>query len=223
MKILIVEDENGISDFLKQGLEEEGFEVVVSRDGKEALQIFCAIKPDLLLLDWILPGLSGIDICTEIRKFDLKTPILFLSAKDTLQDTIEGLKAGAHDFIKKPFSFEELLLRINLNLKTNLFENNILTLGTIRLDIKSHQVFNNNAIVFFTPREFQLLVFLIKNKENISTRIDIIRGVWKIYYEYDDAVIDVFINSVRRKLNLKKENDYIKTIRGIGYIATENP
>ena len=223
MKILIVEDESGISNFLKQGLEEEQYLVTLADDGKAGLQLALQQTFDLIVLDWMLPGMSGLDICIEFRKKNTTTPIIFLTAKDTIQETIAGLKAGANDYIKKPFSFEELLERIRVQLRA--FNTNVpdLTLGPILINKKSHQVFNNGTEVFLTQKEFSLLEYLIVNKEKVCTRNQIIEDVWNIHFEYDTGVIDVFINSLRKKLNLKKDEDYIKTIRGIGYIAKENP
>ncbi len=221
MKILVVEDETGISKFLKQGLEEEHFEVTVASDGKSGLKLALSQPFDLLLLDWMLPGMNGIDVCTEFRKRNKTTPIIFLTAKDTIAETITGLKAGANDYIKKPFSFDELLERIKVQLRS--FEQELpdLTLGTITVSRQTHQVFNNGAEVQLTQKEFTLLEYLIANKGKVCTRNQIIEEVWNIHFDYDTGVIDVFINALRKKLGLKKEEDYIKTIRGVGYIANE--
>ncbi|MFC6095913.1 response regulator transcription factor [Flavobacterium qiangtangense] len=220
MKILVVEDEIGIANFLKQGLEEENYEVLVAYEGEKGLELALKNKPDLILLDWMLPKITGLEVCKAIRKNDTKIPIIFLTAKDTIQETIEGLKAGANDYIKKPFSFEELLERIKIHFR-NQFENSQLNLGKIKINLSTHQVFVVNEEVSLTQREFDLLAYLIKNKGNVRTRTQIIEDVWNIHFEYDTGVIDVFINAIRKKLNLKKEEDYIKTIRGIGYIAND--
>jgi two-component system response regulator ArlR len=220
MKILIVEDEIGIANFLKQGLEEEGYEVVVAHDGKSGLEIAQKQKVDIILLDWIMPQMLGIDVCKEIRKVDSKTPILFLTAKDTIQETIEGLKAGANDYIKKPFSFDELVERIKIHFRNENI-NDILTLGNIKIISSKHQVLCKNQEVSLTQREYELLLYLIKNKGKVCTRNQIINDVWDIHFEYDTGVIDVFMNSIRKKLNLNKEEDLIKTIRGVGYIAND--
>ena len=148
------------------------------------------------------------------------TPIIFLTAKDTVQETIEGLKAGANDYIKKPFSFEELLERIKIHFRSK-DESAILTLGTIKLDKSKFQVFVDDKEVALTQREFELLEYLIKNKGKVCTRNKIIEDVWNIHFEYDTGVIDVFMNAIRKKLNLTKEQELIKTIRGVGYIANE--
>ncbi len=220
MKILIVEDEKGISDFLKQGLEEESYEIIVASDGLSGLDLAITNKPNLILLDWMLPKMSGIDVCKEFRKTDSKTPIIFLTAKDTIQETIEGLKSGANDYIKKPFSFEELLERIKIHFRT-IDEVKQLVLSNIKVDLSKYQVFVDDKEVSLTQREFELLVYLIKNKGNVCTRVQIIEDVWDIHFEYDTGVIDVFMNAIRKKLNLSKENDCIKTIRGVGYIAND--
>ncbi|GAA4073176.1 response regulator transcription factor [Flavobacterium cheonanense] len=220
MKILIVEDEKGISDFLKQGLEEEGYDIMLAADGLQGLNMALINKPNLILLDWMLPKMAGIDVCKEFRKTDSKTPIIFLTAKDTIQETIEGLKSGANDYIKKPFSFEELLERIKIHFRT-IDDDKQLTLSNIKVDLSKYQVFVDDKEVSLTQREFELLVYLIKNKGNVCTRVQIIEDIWDIHFEYDTGVIDVFMNAIRKKLNLSKENDCIKTIRGVGYIAND--
>ncbi len=220
MKILIVEDEVGIADFLKQGLEEEGYTVLVAYDGEAGLALALEQKVNVILLDWMLPKMNGIDICKAIRKANIQTPILFLTARDTVQETIEGLKAGANDYIKKPFSFDELIERIKIHFR-NTASNDILVLGNISIDPSKHQVLLGDQEVSLTQREYELLVYLIKNKGKVCTRNQIIEDVWDIHFEYDTGVIDVFMNAIRKKLNLNKEEDLIKTIRGVGYIAND--
>ncbi|MCD7972269.1 MAG: response regulator transcription factor [Candidatus Azobacteroides sp.] len=220
MHILIIEDEPGIYNFLKEGLEEEGYEITMATDGIQGIDKFNHSKPDLVLLDWMLPGMHGIDVCKEIRREDRETPILFLTAKDTVKETIDGLRAGANDYIKKPFSFEELLERIKIHFRNKL-EDEILTLGDISLNKSSYQVLYKNEEISFTQREFALLEFLVRNKGKICTRDEIINKVWNIKFEYDTGVIDVFMNSLRKKLYMDKDNGKIKTVRGVGYIAND--
>ncbi|MDI1255777.1 MAG: response regulator transcription factor [Flavobacterium sp.] len=220
MHILIVEDEIGIIRFLKQGLEEEGYEVTSASDGVKALELVQKQSFDLLLLDWMLPKMTGLEVCKAIREKEIRTPIIFLTAKDTVQETIEGLKAGANDYIKKPFSFDELVERIKVHFR-NKKEEEILRLGDIRMNTAQRTVFVKENEVALTHREFELLSYLIKNKGKVCSRTEIIEDVWDIHFEYDTGVIDVFINMIRKKLGLKKETDYIKTIRGIGYIAND--
>ena len=220
MKILIVEDEKGIADFLKQGLEEEGYAIEVAFNGIDGLELALTKDFDLILLDWMMPKLSGLEVCKAIRDENKNVPILFLTAKDTIQETIEGLKAGANDYIKKPFSFEELLERIKIHFRSKK-TGDVLFLNDIKIIQSKHQVFNEDKEVIFTQREFELLVYLVVNKGNICTRTQIIEDVWDIHFDYDSGVIDVFMNAIRKKLNLTKDQECIKTIRGVGYIAND--
>ena len=218
--ILIVEDEDGIVQFLKQGLEEESYKVSAVSNGADGLELFKSKKFDLVLLDWMLPKMTGIEVCQSIREINTKIPIIFLTAKDTVQETVEGLKAGANDYIKKPFSFDELLERIKVQLR-DLNEQEILTLGPIKINIQKFSVYVGKSEIIFTQKEFDLLCYLVKNKDEICSRDQIIKDVWNIHFEYDTGVIDVFMNSIRKKLNTKLEKDYIRTIRGVGFIAKD--
>ena len=220
MHILIVEDETGIIQFLQQGLEEEGYTITTAFDGLKGFELSQKENFDLILLDWMLPKMTGVELCKAIWLKNSKTPILFLTAKDTVQETIEGLKAGANDYIKKPFNFDAFVERIKIHFR-NQKEDEILTLGTIELDIAQHQVLVNKNEVALTQREFELLTYLVRNKGKVCTRTQIIEDVWDIHFEYDTGVIDVFMNGIRKKLNLKIEQDYIKTVRGVGYIAND--
>lgn len=220
MRILLVEDEAGIVQFLQQGLEEEGYSITTASDGELGLKLLLNEDFDLVLLDWMLPKITGIEICKSFREIDKTTPIIFLTAKDTVQETIEGLQAGANDYIKKPFSFDELVERIKIHFR-NSKSNQILSLGPIEINLNKHLVSSYKNEVTLTHREFELLHYLIKNKGIVCTRTQIIQDVWNIHFDYDTSVINVFMNSIRKKLNLKKEEDYIKTIRGVGYIAND--
>lgn len=220
MHILIVEDEVGIVQFLKQGLEEEGYKITCATDGLKGFELIQKEKFDLILLDWMLPKMTGLELCKAVRLKDNNSPIIFLTAKDTIQETIEGLKAGANDYIKKPFSFDELTERIKIHFR-NQKEQEILRLGTIEINISQHRVWANGIEVPLTHREYELLCYLVKNKGKVCTRTQIIEDVWDIHFDYDTGVIDVFMNAIRKKLNLKIEEDYIKTVRGVGYIAND--
>ena len=220
MRILIVEDEIGILQFLQQGLEEEGYTIVTATDGEKALELLTNESFDLVLLDWMLPKLTGLEVCKAYRLQNKTTPVIFLTAKDTVQETIEGLQAGANDYIKKPFSFDELLERVKVHFR-NSQETPFLTLGPVAMDVSRHLVSINNIEITLTHREFDLLHYLIKNKGKVCTRSQIIADVWDIHFDYDTGVIDVFMNAIRKKLNFNKEEDYIKTIRGVGYIAND--
>ncbi|MCB0656509.1 MAG: response regulator transcription factor [Saprospiraceae bacterium] len=222
MHILIVEDEPGIAQFLKQGLEEESFEVSVAYDGETGLECGHQEDLDLILLDWMLPKRSGLEVCRQLRKASVQTPIIFLTAKDTVSETIAGLEAGANDYIKKPFHFEELLARIQVQLRPAYeVEHDQFTLGDILLDATAHRVFKGGREITLTQKEFALLKYLLQHKGNVCERTQIIRDVWDIHFDYNTSIIEVYINALRKKLDLQKEEDAIQTIRGIGYIAKE--
>lgn len=221
MRILIVEDEQGISAFLKQGLEEESFAVDVADEGKRGLLLALSGEYDLLLLDWMLPGLSGIEICRQFRKEFVETPIIFLTAKDTVDETIFGLQSGANDYIKKPFHFEELLERIKVQLRPKSGKNSVFVLGKITLNTETHQVHKGSDEINLTKKEFALLEYLIRNKGKVCRRTRIIESVWDIHFDYNTSIIDVYINALRKKLFLSDDENYIQTVRGIGYIAKE--
>jgi len=221
MRVLIVEDEIGIANFLQQGLEEESFVVDVAYEGGEGLIMALSGEYDILILDWMLPEKSGIEICIEFRKIFKKTPVIFLTAKDTVKETIFGLQIGANDYIKKPFHFEELLERIKVQLRSNTEELGELTLGSIKLNLNTYQVTKNNVEIPLTQKEFSLLEMLIRNKGKVCKRSRIIESVWDIHFDYNTGVIDVYINALRKKLKLSGDENYIQTIRGVGYIAKE--
>jgi two-component system, OmpR family, copper resistance phosphate regulon response regulator CusR len=221
MRILIIEDEPGISSFLKQGLEEESYAVDAVEDGRKGLSMALSGEYDLLLLDWMIPGISGIEVCMQFRKEFKETPIIFLTAKDTVDETVFGLKAGANDYIKKPFHFAELLERIKVQLRSREGDHERFSLGPISLDTSSHQVFKNETEVYLTQKEFALLEFLLRNKGKVCRRTRILESVWDIHFEYNTGVIDVYINALRKKLELGEDENYIQTIRGVGYIAKE--
>lgn len=220
MRILIVEDEEGIASFLKQGLEEEGYAVLVAVDGMSGKDLYDQNTFDLCLLDWMLPKMSGLELCRYIRSDDALMPILFLTAKDTVKETIEGLRAGANDYIKKPFSFEELLERIKVHFRSSDVPE-LIKWSDVVLNLHQYQVFKKDKEVTFTPREFEFLKFLVENKGKICTRNQIIDAVWQTSFEYDTGVIDVFMNGIRKKLKLKKDDARLKTIRGIGFLLND--
>ncbi len=221
MRILVIEDEKGIANFIRDGLVEEYYAVDVANEGREGLQMALVNDYDLLLVDWMLPALSGIEIVKQVRKEKPAIPIIFLTAKDTVQDAVFGLETGANDYIRKPFQFEELLARIKVQLRPKNSESGLLTLSDITLDPDTHQVFKNEEEVLLTQKEFSLLEFLLRNKGRVCTRTNIIEHVWDIHFEADTSVIDVYINFLRKKLKLGSSNDLIQTVRGVGYIARE--
>ena len=220
MRILVIEDEIGIANFLHDGLTEEYFAVDVANDGKKGLELALVNSYDLLLVDWMLPGISGIEVVRQVRKVNPKIPVIFLTARDTVDDTIFGLESGANDYIKKPFHFSELLARIKVQLRPKDSADKMLMLGTIKLSSETHQVFKNDKEVLLTQKEFSLLEYLLRNKGRVCTRTSIIEHVWDIHFDADTSVIDVYINYIRKKLEIDSK-ELIHTLRGVGYLAKE--
>ncbi len=221
MRILIVEDEPGIASFLSDGLKEEGYSVDIVLDGKEGLDAIHATEYDLLLVDWMLPGISGVELCRHFRKHNTTTPIILLSARDTTQDVVYGLESGVNDYVRKPFSFDELLARIRAQLRRKEPESTLISLGDLRMDIAAHQVFRRDKLVQLTAKEFSLLQYLLRNRGRVCSRTRIIENVWDIHYDADTSVIDVYINFLRKKLCADGELDLIETVRGTGYVIRE--
>lgn len=222
-KILIVEDEIGIANFITQGLQEEDMVITHCINGEDALLEIKQQVFDVILLDWMILNLSGLEVCKKIRNSfnpNQKTPILFITAKDTVEDIIEGLNAGANDYIKKPFAFNELVARIQVYLRDK-SENQRFVFENIEMNPDTHQIFLNGNLIDLTLKEFQLLHYLFSNKNRICSRKEIIEKVWDIHFEYDTSVIDVFINAIRKKLKLKKDDPRLYTIRGVGYISKD--
>lgn len=224
MRIMLAEDEPAIAGFLKDGLEEEGFAVDIATNGRQGLEMAMANlnEYDIILLDWMMPGISGIEICRNIRKVNKEVPVIFLTAKDTVDDTVFGLEAGANDYLKKPFAFEELLARIRVLLRNKAGEQTVFETGNIVLDTERHLVKKNGQIIELTQKEFALLEYLLHNKGNVCRRSRIIEKIWDIHFDKDTSVIDVFINSLRKKLDEPGKESFIKTIRGVGYLVN-NP
>lgn len=223
MRIFLAEDEAAIAGFLKEGLEEEGFAVDIAYNGRQGLEMAMANlnEYDIILLDWMLPGISGVEICRNIRKENKTVPIIFLTAKDTVDDTIFGLDAGANDYLKKPFAFEELLARIRVLLRNKAGEQTIFVAGDIVLDTEVHLVKKKGQAIDLTQKEFALLEYLLHNKGKVCRRTRIIEKIWDIHFEKDTSVIDVFINSLRKKLDEPGKESFIKTIRGVGYLVND--
>lgn len=219
MRILVVEDETSIANFLRDGLVEEGFAIDVTDNGKKGLELALENleEYDVILLDWMLPGLNGIEICRQIRLVSNAVPIIFLTAKDTVDDAVFGLKTGANDYIRKPFSFEELLARIRVLMRKNETELVVFSADSIEMNIDKHTVTQKGNTVELTQKEFSLLEFLLRNKGKVCRRTRIIEKVWDIHFDYDNSVIDVYINFLRKKLDEPGSQSFIETVRGIGY------
>ncbi len=224
MRILLAEDETAIANFIAEGLEEEGFAVDVAHNGREGLRLALDNLPsyDLLLLDWMLPGASGIEICRAVRKENKDLPIIFLTAKDTVDDVVFGLEAGANDYLRKPFAFEELLARMRVLLRKRSGEQNVFHSADIELNVETHRVTKAGSPVELTQKEFALLELLLRNKGKACRRTRIIEKVWDINFDHDTAVIDVYINFLRKKLDTPGQPSFIQTLRGVGYRVNDD-
>ncbi len=223
MRILLVEDDAKVARFIRNGLKEEGFAVDVAEDGQQGLQFAREFEYDVMILDILLPKLDGISVLKAIRTRDPQTPILMLTAMDTLEDKIRGLNKGADDYLTKPFAFEELLARLRALLRrkyrtasTNLrFED-------LRVDLVTHQVFRGDREIQLTPKEFALLEYFLQNPNKILTRTMIAEHVWDYHFDPETNVIDVYMNYLRNKIDRDFPVKLIHTIRGVGYILKGN-
>lgn len=224
MRILLVEDEVSIANFIREGLEEEGYAVDTAYNGRDGLRLALdnLEEYDILVLDWMMPGLSGIEICRQVRRENQKIPIIFLTAKDSVDDVVFGLEAGANDYLRKPFAFEELLARIRVLLRTPAGEQTVFQAVGIELNLETHLVTKNGQPVDLTQKEFALLELLLRNKGKITRRTRIIEKIWDVNFERDTSVIDVYINFLRKKLDDPGQPSFIQTVRGVGYRVNDD-
>jgi DNA-binding response OmpR family regulator len=225
-KILIVEDERKIADTLKFGLIEKGYFVEVTYDGTIGLRLFQSHKYNLVILDINLPGINGFDLCRQIRAADSHIPIIMLTSLLTMDDKIEGYDAGADDYIVKPFEFKELLLKIRAVLKRTMAQQlptgNVLKADDLEMNLDSKEVRRENVRISLTAKEFQLLEYLMRNKNKVVSRSDIALNVWDIDFDTNTNVIDVYINYLRNKVDKPFDHKLIQTHVGMGYILKEN-
>ena len=220
-KILVVEDEASFSDALSYVLTKEGYEVVVADTGDGAIAIFDKVGADLVLLDLMLPGLSGTEVCRQLRGRS-NVPIIMLTAKDTEVDKVVGLELGADDYVTKPYSKAELIARIKavLRRQSDLPESidPVLVAGPVRIDVERHQVNVNNESISLPLKEFELLEFLVRNSGRVLTRAQLIDRVWGSDYFGDTKTLDVHVKRLRAKIETDPANPvFIQTIRGLGY------
>jgi DNA-binding response OmpR family regulator len=225
-KILIVEDERKIADTLKFGLEEKGYRVEVAYDGNIGYRVFKSYKFNLLILDINLPGINGFELCKMIRRENPNIPIIMVTSLPTIDDKIEGYDSGADDYIVKPFEFKELLLKIRVLLKRTMFQQlpvgSILQADDLEMNLESKEVIRAGAKINLTAKEFQLLEYLLRNKNKVVSRADLAMNVWDIDFERSTNVIDVYINYLRNKIDKKFEHKLIQTHVGMGYILKES-
>jgi DNA-binding response OmpR family regulator len=218
MHVLIVEDEAEMAGLLTKGLREEMFDVSVARDGKAALELSAALSFDLILLDVMLPKVSGIEVAQQLRKREYETPILMLTARDSLPDIVRGLDAGADDYLTKPFSFLELLARIRALVRRNEFHRkNVLEVEDLVLDLISHRTFRKGQEIYLSLTEFRLLELLARNAGSIVSRHEILRTVWANGREVSENTLDAFVRLLRKKIEKGTETRLIQTHRGFGY------
>ena len=222
MRILVAEDDRKVAAFLKKGLQEEHYAVDVCHDGEEA-EFQCQVTDyDLIILDVMLPKKSGYEICRNIRKESILTPVLMLTAKDQLESKIRGLNEGADDYLTKPFSFEELLARIRALLRrTQDYKTKTLRVGDLELDPVSRQIRRAEKKITLTGKEYALLEYLMRNRGRVITQAMIIEHVWDMNYDGLSNVVNVYINHLRDKIDRGFPQKYIHTIRGVGYKIDE--
>jgi two-component system response regulator RegX3 len=220
--ILVVEDEESFIEALTVGLKREGFRVIVGRDGAEALSLFTAVRPDLVLLDVMLPKISGIDVCREIRTHS-RVPIIMVTAKTSEIDTVVGLEVGADDYVSKPYRLRELVARIRAALRRAPRDHpapsaTALQVGDVRLDPESHEVFVRGDLITLPLKEFELLEVLLDNAGRVVTRDSLIDRVWGPHYVGDTKTLDVHVKRLRSKIEDDPSTPRrIVTIRGLGY------
>ncbi len=222
MRILVVEDEKKIADFIRRGLKEEGYAVDVANDGEEGLFLAKTNDYDLVLLDLMLPKLDGLTLCKKLKEAKIKTPVIMLTAKNTVKEKVMGLDSGADDYLTKPFAFEELLARIRAILrKKDARTPTRLKAADLELDLLTHKVIRGSEEIELTTKEYSLLEYLMRNEGMIVTRTMISEHVWDIDFDTFTNVIDVYINYLRNKIDSGFKKKLIHTVRGRGYILKE--
>lgn len=234
-KILLVEDEAHVVSFINKGLMEEGYEVSVAMDGLAGIRMFEQSKFDLIILDIMLPGANGIEVCKAIRKKDQLVPVLFLSALGTSENIVQGLECGGDDYLVKPFKFIELVARIRTLIrradKTNPLtghketeqDGHVFRIDNLKLDDYKKVVTRNNKEIQLTSTEFRLLLHFLKNKNRVLSRMEILESVWGIDFSMSTNVVDVYVNYLRKKIEPLGEQKLIHTIIGMGYVLKVEP
>jgi two-component system OmpR family response regulator len=220
--ILVVEDEVKLAQFIELELKYESYQVTVAHDGLSGLTLARETNPDLILLDWMLPGISGLEICRRLRLTGSKVPIVLLTAKDEISDRVAGLDAGADDYIVKPFSLEELLARVRAHLRRTQDENpDLLQFADLRLNRSTREVYRGNRLIELTAKEFDLLEYLMAHPRQVLSRDQILERVWGYDFMGDSNIIEVYIRYLRLKLEADHEKRLIQTVRGVGYVLRE--
>lgn len=225
MKILIVEDEPKVASFIKKGLEENNYEAEISYDGLSAEKLAHIYKYDLYILDIIIPGISGLDLCRRLKNMNSNIPVMMLTALGTTDDIIIGFDAGANDYLVKPFEFRELLARVKVLLKNNDSPQVIsskLKVGDLELDLNQKTARRGNSHIELTAKEFSLLEFFMRNRGRVLSRNDIAEKVWDVSFDFGTNVVDVYVNFLRKKIDKGFEKKLIHTKVGFGYIFEDS-
>jgi len=221
MRILAVDDDPEILDMLSRGLKFEGYEVEVAADGEKALARFRENAPDLVLLDVMMPGMDGLEVCREMRKLR-DTPVLMLTAKDAVMDKVAGLDSGADDYVVKPFVFDELLARIRAHLRRTIpGEVQLLQFSDLTLNSATHEIRRNGQLVELTSKEFELLLLFMQHPRQVLTREMIYDKVWGYDFGGESNIIEVYVRYLRSKLEAQGRTKLIHTVRGVGYALRE--
>ncbi len=224
MRILIVEDEQDLQMILKKRLSSEYYSVDVCGDGTDALDYIRMTPYDVIVLDIMLPGKSGLDVLRTMRSENIQSPVLLLTAKDAVEDRVTGLDAGADDYLVKPFAFEELLARLRVLSRRQIGQtSNIYELDDLKVDCQTHSVTRGGIPVELSSKEFAILEYMIRNKGTVLTRSNIEQHVWSYDYEGSSNIVDVYIRYLRRKIDRPESRKLIHTIRGTGYVLRVNP
>jgi DNA-binding response OmpR family regulator len=220
---LIVEDEKKVANFIKKGLQQEGYAADIAQDGEEALESAMAFDYDAMVLDLMLPRKTGLDVLRTIRTTKPKLAVLILTAKGSLEDKVTGFDAGADDYLIKPFAFAELSARIRALLHRGAAKDNKLKVGDLEMDTSTRQVRRGGQPVDLKLKEYALLEFLLRNANRAVTRTMIVEHVWDIHFDSISNVVDVHINSLRNKIDRGFNPPLIHTVRGVGYMLTDRP
>lgn len=222
MRILVVEDESSMAELLRKGLEEEHHSVITAFDGLSALDIASSTDLDVILLDIMLPGLDGIEVARRLRRENNNTPVVMLTARDSVPDIVRGLDAGADDYLIKPFSFTELLARLRSAARRGPIPRSVqMQVADLRLDPATHQIFRGERTIHLTVTEFRLLEFLMRRAGRVVTRRALVEAVWWDFEDVGDNTLDAFISLLRNKVDKGHIRKLIHTVRGIGYSLRE--
>ncbi|MDJ0508632.1 MAG: response regulator transcription factor [Crocosphaera sp.] len=221
--ILLVEDEAKLAQFIELELKYEGYQVTVANDGLLGLTNAREGNFDLILLDWMLPGISGLEICKRLRQTGSQVPIILVTAKDDISDRVAGLDAGADDYIVKPFSLEELLARIRASLRRNQEDENpdLLQFLDLSLNRSTREVFRGDRLIELTAKEFDLLEYLMSHPRQVLSRDQILERVWGYDFMGDSNIIEVYVRYLRLKLEAQQEKRLIQTVRSVGYVLRD--